>query len=254
MFCSNCGEKTSEKKICEKCNVKIDSVHNFCKWCGTKLEENAKTCPNCKEKTKSESTIVKILFYILGVLCIVVGLVSLAGGDYLPGIFFGLFGVLLLPAIKNLIKKSTCKTAKLHSTVMIIRIVVMVALLVGFVATLPPSDPAAKDNSNNTVDVSKEAVIHNNQQALNAAKAYIQSNSNKVEQEIADECGFTKFFTPTFASYQTHSESDSWTITVKGNIAGYVDEHATEFRKYKFDLKLYVSADGSVRIGYVNKS
>ena len=258
MFCTNCGKKTSSKKICENCNVKIGSAHSFCKWCGAELEENAKNCPQCKEKVKNDLLVLKILFYVVGVLFVIVGIVSISNGDYLPGVFFGLFGILLLPIVKDFIKKTTCCNPKLHNLIMKIRIVALVVLVIAGIATIPPSDPDTAKNSgssNSAAEVSKEPVILNEQQALKAAKEYMKDNSRKVEKQIASECEFTKFYSPEFVTYSTKmSGVGSWTITVKGNMAGYIDEYGSDFEKYNFDMKIYVSEDGSVRLGYVNIS
>lgn len=50
-YCTNCG-KESKTKICNHCGVKNNRVHNYCSWCGEKLNAHAVMCPNCKEAVK----------------------------------------------------------------------------------------------------------------------------------------------------------------------------------------------------------
>ncbi len=51
-YCTNCGKENS-KRICTNCGAKQNSIHKFCGWCGTELNQNAFVCPNCKERIKT---------------------------------------------------------------------------------------------------------------------------------------------------------------------------------------------------------
>lgn len=50
-YCTNCGKENS-KRICINCGAKQNSIHKFCGWCGTELNQNAFVCPNCHERIK----------------------------------------------------------------------------------------------------------------------------------------------------------------------------------------------------------
>lgn len=49
--CTSCGHMNNSGKFCSECGKeKIVYKNNFCKKCGTKLEENVKFCSNCGTK------------------------------------------------------------------------------------------------------------------------------------------------------------------------------------------------------------
>ena len=252
-FCTNCGKKTVEKKICDKCETEFDTSHNFCKWCGTEISEKDTKCPNCGEKIKKEYILITIVKYIFGVFFILGGLAGL-GNSLVYALPMILFGILLLPIVKNLIKQITCPKGKINKVVSIIRIVLLVVLILISFIVAPPSDSNDMNNDNGPTSDnadSEEQVIFSGEQAIALAKEYIANNSVYLEQKIADECNFSRYYAPIYATYDYHHNPSSWTVYVDGNIYGYTDNYATNLVNYKFTISFSVQENGEIKISNI---
>jgi predicted nucleic acid-binding Zn ribbon protein len=257
LHCTNCGEKTSDKKICKSCGVKLHSTHNFCCWCGTALEQNAKKCPNCGEKVKQSLILFVIIKYIIGILLLMSGLGTLKK-SIVTAISLMLFGIILLPIVKDFIRKLTCKKGKIYKVISKARIILLVILLLVAFVTMPPSD-TNNTTSNNSNDVSsvdgsggKEVVIKSGQEALTAAKKYVSNNKELMEQKIAAECGFKTFYSPKYSTYDDFPHTSSWTVYVKGIINGYTDDYGSNLKTYNFTVSISVSKYGDIKISSVD--
>lgn len=255
-YCTNCGEKTAEKKICDKCGFRFDSTHNFCKWCGAEIGENKKRCSNCGEKNKKSFILATIIKYTISLILIIASLGNF-GESAVTATSLLLFGILLLPVTNNLFKQLTCKNGKTHKVLSIARRVLLVVLLVVAIATVPSSEtnstPSNSTSDTEVENTDKESVVHSGSEAIVAAKKYVANNSGYLEQQIADECNFKNFYHPTYATYDDFAHISSWSVHVKGNISGYTDDYATDFKQYKFEVILSVSEDGSVSLTSIKK-
>lgn len=251
-YCTHCGEKTSEKKICKSCGVKLYSTHHFCHWCGTAFEQDVKKCPYCGENVKKSFILFVIIKYIIGAFFLLTGLVSLVD----PSLFsipLILFGILLLPVVNNFIKRLTCKKGKIHKIISTIRVVILFILIPVMFITAPSydTDSTTSDNISNsttTETTTKEAVIKSSQAAIAAAKVYVSDNSRVVAGKIADECGFKRFYSPDYATYDCDEDFSSWTVQLNGNMGGYIDDYGTDFEQYKFTVNMRVYDDGEISI------
>ncbi len=245
-YCTNCGERTSAKKICDSCGVKMYSTHNFCRWCGNALETNAKKCLVCGEKSKKDFILIPILCYILGIALIIGGL-CVANDFALSGIALALFGLFLLPVIKKLVRIISGKKKVLFKTFNILRLALAAIFFVIYVSAIPADyEPPVKENKPTNSSVS--AAITSQSEAIKAADKYISQNETYINQQIASKLGFVTFYTPKYGGKDAAEHHNYWNITYYGNMTGYIDKYQTDIENYKFTIILTVKQDGDISI------
>lgn len=248
LYCTNCGEKTSEKKICEKCEVKLDSTHNYCKWCGCSIVENAKKCPQCKQKLKKESIIGKIICYIVSAIFLIASLGMFAVNGAVSAICFILFAVLLFPAVKKIFKKTADKSPKSTNIIIKVRALALVVFLIVGFAVMPETESSGFSFGKSSNDASASEPITSESQALKAADDYLSKNEVYVNQLISSKLGFETFYAPKYGGKEVVSRYDYWNVTYYGNMTGYTDKYQTDIEIYKFSIILTVKEDGNISV------
>ncbi len=177
-YCSNCGEKSS-KKICEHCGVKKNTTHHFCEWCGNPLNENATLCTKCHERIRP-SGISKFsgIICILGIIVFIfAAILALSLNAILSTVIFIIGLVLLMPFIKQLIKKVTHEKQWLRSIINTARVFLVFALFVVGIMVTPDS------NSNITYEIyTNEAtkaaeVVFHEEVALKNESSFVLNDS-----------------------------------------------------------------------------
>lgn len=105
-YCANCG-KVSESRICKHCGVKNRVVHNYCSWCGMKLNPHAIICTNCQEKVSDSAlwTVLMVLWIVFTAF-LVVGF-TFIDNNPIGGLIFVIPMVLSFPFVGKFIKKIT---------------------------------------------------------------------------------------------------------------------------------------------------
>lgn len=154
-YCTNCGKEMAAKKICEHCGVKKGKGHCFCQWCATELEPNAKECPNCHEPKKSGTKVGKIISSVIGILSCVMGIYTFKN-SVVTGLCCVLFGLLLLPVVREFIKKFTHNNLTLRKKIKIIYIVTIIAISFIGIANIPESDTNYAEQHWNTLTAMSE--------------------------------------------------------------------------------------------------
>ncbi|MBQ6934927.1 MAG: zinc ribbon domain-containing protein, partial [Clostridia bacterium] len=141
MYCSNCG-KESNKKTCGSCGVKQGKSSNFCKWCGSEIEEKASMCTNFHEKLKKNifATIGLLaldLIFILAFLTNFLGNENVKSFILYPVLILGL--VISLPIWRSIITKKTHDNRKIRKPVQIGRYVIAFVLFLMVVNVIIPA-------------------------------------------------------------------------------------------------------------------
>lgn len=129
MYCTNCGAESS-KKICQKCGVERDKTHLYCKWCGNEIKERATICVSCGEKVKKTGVdrFVSLIFGLVTLLLIAYTAITVITGDYVATAILVVGIIILLPFVKEIIRKNTIGKNGLRIGLNIARIFIVVVL------------------------------------------------------------------------------------------------------------------------------
>ena len=141
-YCRNCGKETTAK-ICPHCGASTKKSNKYCGWCGTEVDSNAVVCPNCHEKTKDSlmAKLSNILGVVAAVFLVIMGLAFGTENATMTTVMFIVAAVLLLPFIKNLIRKVTFGKKSLRMILSLGRIALVIVLLVGGCSAMPEAEP-----------------------------------------------------------------------------------------------------------------
>lgn len=167
MHCTNCGEET-KGKVCLKCGVKQNKVHNFCRWCGETVVENAVICPQCGEqiKPKAFASIMKVIAAIVRIpvfsifLLISFSYLKRAPLWFLILVFIGLAGLILsLPKTTGWIEKITHKKNKLRKIFKATKSASIFVLFIIYCITLSSADKFLLQKENEKIYLEAVAMI-----------------------------------------------------------------------------------------------
>ncbi len=141
-YCRNCGKETTAK-ICPHCGANSRKSQNFCAWCGAEVDKNAVVCPNCQEKTKdgAMAKLGNIIGVVVAAFLVIMGLAFGSDNAALTAVMFIVAAVLLLPFIKNLIRKVTFGKKTLRAILSIGRMALVIILLIGGCSVMPEAEP-----------------------------------------------------------------------------------------------------------------
>lgn len=231
-YCTNCGKEMTDKKVCEHCGVKKNKTHNFCEWCGTALDQNAKVCPNCQEPRKVGTVVGKAVTTFFAVLFLI-GAIGAIGQSFVSGICFLLFALLLLPFTQGLIRKATHNNMKLRKTLKPVRVVVLIALILIGGSALPESDTNdnnAEINSNQSTESDYVELSEKEINALVADALYKEIDSNKNYRSTLDP-GATRYEI-------SRIEDEEKQYVVYGN-GGFYDIYGNVCKPYSDDSGAY---------------
>ena len=125
---------------------------------------------------------------------------------------------------------------------------IIIALAVFSLSACGTSSDSSNENSNGANNNSYvETKIEYSSQAIRAVKNYMSGTFLSVEQQIAGKLGFNNFYSPDYATETAKQNyDDSWDVTLKGKMSGYVDDYNDDFKSYKFEVTAEVSEDGDV--------
>lgn len=107
------------------------------------MDSNAVVCPNCQKKTKDSlmAKLSNILGVVAAVFLVIMGLAFGTENATMTTVMFIVAAVLLLPFIKNLIRKVTFGKKSLRMILSLGRIALVIVLLVGGCSAIPEAEP-----------------------------------------------------------------------------------------------------------------
>lgn len=244
-YCTNCGERITQKKVCGRCGIQYGTTNRFCRWCATEIPATAKKCPNCGEKAKRDFVLATILGYVIGIVCIIGGLCTI-GMSAAMGIPFTLLGIVALPAIRNLIRVTTCQKGILHKVAKVLRLIVLVVLFVLVVVASDKVDRPTAGTDTGSSDVG--VAITTESEAVKAADKYMAQNKAYINQLLADKLGYETFYDPQYGGKDVVSRNGHWNITYYGNMTGYLDKYKTNIEMFKIEVLLTVKENGDITV------
>lgn len=191
-YCTNCGKETSAKKVCEHCGVKKNKTHNFCEWCGTALDPNAKICPNCKEPKKSGPAIMRVLGYVFSVMCL---MWVFSGYPVAGTVCFALVAILALPVTKKVIIKATHNNLNLRKILVPVRVIAVVVLFVIALSYVPVSEREETDSEINRDQASQSEEVELTEAEIEkiVGNALYNKISNNKNYRSSLDPGATKY-------------------------------------------------------------
>ncbi len=176
-YCRNCGKETTAK-ICPHCGSNSKKAENYCAWCGNEVDKNAVMCPNCHEKLKEGfgAKILSLAGIAVALILFLLAAGFLSEGAVVSAVLFVVTGVLLLPFVKNIIKKLTFGDKGKRSIFSIARVVVICVALVGAFVTVPEPEPVENKVYKDQATAAAEVVFHEEVQLKNEA-SYVLNDS-----------------------------------------------------------------------------